>query len=319
MDESIHALARRIGDRERHRDEAVRGVAVAGDYAAGRAWEASVLQIVLFRRAEAGTVDLGALREEEGVRLAVDRLPIGLLTGPDGLPEDAALTEMLASLELLRVTDAGLQEVLLLVRDRHHSAEGRAGRFERCIRAAQVALDDFGSTGLAIQAMEAAGLHAARALAARMGEPHDGPRLPRRLRAWGRVLKQTELASAFASAAGIDGRTPESARAALAGLRSLAEAHLDARMPEAGAALLPRIERICEPALAGAGALESRGDATGAVWALMHGALELDLLIDAASPWRERADYRARAEAMFGTPDLEMGKAFARMARDAGS
>ena len=46
--------AARIGARLSHRDESIRGVAVAGDYAHGGAWEASLLQIVVFPHSDAG-------------------------------------------------------------------------------------------------------------------------------------------------------------------------------------------------------------------------------------------------------------------------
>ena len=309
-------LARRIGDRERHRDPSVRAVALAGDYAAGRPWEASILQIILFPDLPAAPVQFGPLALEDGIRTAVDRIPVGLISGPDDLPDDPALLDLLASLELLRVTGPGLREILLLLRDRRHSADGRADRSRRSLQAARVALDDFDATGLPVHAFEAAAIHAPSALAARLGEPHDPLRLPRRLRSWSRILKQPDLASAFAAATGIDQRTPDDSRSALAALHSLAESHLHARLPEAGVALLPRIERICEPALAAADALEARGDQPGAVWAFACAALGLDRLIDAASPWRERADYRQRASAAFGVPDPADLRAFIRIVRE---
>ena len=295
--------AERIGDRLRGRDERVRGVAVAGDHPAGRAWEASVLQIVLFRNAGAGPVERGPLTDEDGVWTAVDRVPIGALAEADGPSGREPLAGTLASLDLIRATEPGLREALLLMRDRYHSAEGRAARAERAMRAAVVALDDFRATGLAAHALDALGRHAAAALAARLGEPPDGLRLPRRLRGWGRVAKAPEIAGAFAGAFELERRGPDQIRPGFAALRSLAASHLEARLPEAGAALLPLIERSALPAERAASALEARGDPAGAAWALLFGALEFDDLIERAAGWRERGDYRARAAEVYGSPD----------------
>ena len=309
--------AGRIGDRLRHRDELARGIAAAGDHPAGRAWEASVLQVVLFRNVDAGPVEWGPLAEEDGIWTAVDRVPIGLLTGTEGLPEREPLAGMLASLDLIRMTDPGLREVLLLMRDRYHSAEGRAARAERSLRAAAVALDDFRATGLAVHALEALGRHAATALAARMGEPFDGLRLPRRLRGWGRVAGAPSLAGAFSEAFGLERRELDGLGSAFASLRALAAAHLDARLPEASAALLPRIERSALPAERAASVLQERGDSAGAAWALLFGAIEFDELIERAARWRERGDYRTRAAAIYGSPDEARTKAVLREFRAA--
>ncbi len=203
MDETRLELARRIAERARGGDDSIRGIAVGGDDAAGRVWQASVLQVVLFRSAEEGPIEWGALREEEGVAAAVDRIPIGLLAAGEGRPGEGPLDGLLANLELVRITEPGLREALLLIRDRHYSAEGREARFERAVQGARVALDDYAGSGLPFHAIEAA-LHCGAALAALAGEPLDELRLPRRIRGQARVLKQPELAAAFASASGLD-------------------------------------------------------------------------------------------------------------------
>lgn len=296
-------LAGRIGDRLRGRDERVRGAAVAGDHPAGRAWEASVLQIVLFLNAGPGPVERGPLEDEGGIWTAVDRVPIGLLAEADGPAGREPLAGMLASLDVIRATEPGLREALLLMRDRHHSAEGRAARADRSMRAAVIALDDFRATGLAVHALDALGRHAATALAAGLGEPLDGLQLPRRLRGWGRVAKAPEIADAFAGAFELEQRGPDRIRPAFAALRSLAASHAEARRPDARAALLPQIERFALPAERAASVLEARDDSAGAAWALLFGALEFDDLIERAAGWRERDDYRTRAGEMYGSPD----------------
>lgn len=314
MDETRLELARRIAERARGSDDSIRGIAVGGDDAAGRVWQASVLQVVLFRSAEAGPVEWGPLREEDGVAAAVDRIPVGLLAAGEGRPGDGPLDGLLANLELVRITEPGLREALLLIRDRHYSAEGREARFERSVQAARAALDDYAGSGLPFHAVETA-LHCGAAMAARAGEPLDELRLPRRIRGQARVLKQPDLAAAFASAAGLEQVDPEGARGALGAFQSLAGSHLDARLPEAGAALLPRMTRIVEPARRAAETLERRGDAGGAAWALAAAGLRLDELIEGAAPWRERDDYRRRSEAVYGRPEVERLRALLRSVR----
>ena len=303
MDETRLGLARRIGERARGRDESIRGIAVGGDDAVGRVWQASVLQVVLFRSAGEGRVEWGPLREEEGVATAVDRIPVGLLAG-EGPAETGPLASLLANLELVRITEPGLREALLLIRDRYYSAEGREARFERAVQAARVALDDYAASGLPFHAIDAA-LHCGTALAARTGDPLDELRMPRRIRGQARILKQPDLAAEFASALGLDQADPEAARVALEAFESLARSHLDARLPEAGAALLPRMARIMEPARRAADTLERRGDAGGAAWALAAAGYRLDELIEGAAAWRERDDYGRRSEDVYGRPEIE--------------
>ncbi len=102
---------------------------------------------------------------------------------------------------------------------------------------------------------------------------------------------------------------------ALEAFQSLAGSHLDARLPEAGAALLPRISRIAEPARRAAETLERRGDAGGAAWALAAAGLRLDELIEGAAPWRERDDYRSCSEAVYGRPEVERLRGLLRSVR----
>ena len=298
--------AERIGARLRGRDQSIRGVAVGGDYAAGSAWEASLLQIVVFPHSEQARLDEGGISSDDGAPYVVDRVTTGLLTELGELLTREPLAGTLAGLVSLRMADATLRDLLPAFRDRYYSAEGRAERIRRALQGAKVSLDDYAAGGPAVLAVEALQGGLARAMAAALGEPLDCLRLPRRLRAGGRVLRVERAAEDAAAAFGLGERDARELWNAVDNLESLAGSHLEARLPEVGAALLPLIERILAPGRRASVALGERGDGVGAVWAGLSAAAEMDALVERASPgWRERDDYGRRAEAVYGEPDGE--------------
>lgn len=298
--------AERIGARLRGRDDAIRAVAVAGDYAAGTAWQASLLQIVVFPHAEQPRLDEGGISRDDGLPYVVDRVTTGLLTELEDVLAQEPLAGMLAGLTPLRIADPTLRDLLPAFRDRYHSAEGRADRIRRALQHAKVSLDDYAAGGPPVLAVEALQNGIARATAAALGEPHDRLRLPRRLRAAARVLRIPDAAEHAAAAFALADRDPTDLWTAVDNLEVLARAHLDARLPEIGPALLPLIERTLEPARRASAVLAERGDAPGATWAALSSAAEMDALIERAAPgWRERDDYAPRAAAVYAAPDLD--------------
>ena len=112
--------AERIGVRLRGREDAIRGLAVAGDYPAGIAWEASLLRIVVFPHAEQPRLDQSAIAYDGDVPYVVDRITTGLLTELEALLAQEPLAGMLAGLTPLRLTDAALRDLLPAFRDRYH-------------------------------------------------------------------------------------------------------------------------------------------------------------------------------------------------------
>lgn len=298
--------AERIGARLRGREEAIRGVAVGGDYAAGIAWEASLLRVVVFPHAEQARLDQGGIAYDGEVPYVVDRVTTGLLTELEALLGQEPLAGMLAGLAPLRLADATLRDLLPAFRDRYHSAEGRAERIRRALQAAKVALDDCEAGGPPMLAVEALQEGLGRAAAVALGDPPDRLRLPRRLRAGGRVLRVEGAGEEVGAALGLAERDAEEVWKAVDQLEALARSHLEVRAPEVGAALTPLIERALEPGRRASAALAGAGDGAGAVWAVLSAAADLDGLIErAAAGWREREDYERRAGRVYGEPDVE--------------
>lgn len=314
--------AERIGARLRGSDDAIRAVAVAGDYPAGTAWSASLLQIVVFPHAEQPRLDQGGISDDHGLPYVVDRVTTGLLTELEHVLTQEPLAGTLAGLTPLRVADPTLRDLLPAFRDRYHSAEGRQDRIRRALQHAKVSLDDYAAGGPPVLAVEALQNGIARATAAALGEPHDQLRLPRRLRAAARVLRIPDAAEHAAAAFALNDRDPTDLWTAVDNLEILARAHLDARLPEIAPALLPLIERTLEPARRATAALAGpsnpptaaersntptaaeRGDAPGAAWAALSAAAEMDALIERAAPgWRDRDDYTPRAAAVYHSPN----------------
>ena len=296
--------AERIGARLRGRDDAIRAVAVAGDYPAGSAWQASLLQIVVFPHAEQPRLDEGGISYDDGLPYVVDRVTTGLLTELEDVLAQEPLAGMLAELTPLRIADPTLRDLLPAFRDRYHSAEGRADRIRRALQHAKVSLDDYAAGGPPVLAVEALQNGIARATAAALGEPHDRLRLPRRLRAAARVLRIPDAAEHAAAAFALADRDPTDLWTAVDNLEVLARAHLDTRLPEIGPALLPLIERTLDPGRRASAVLAERGDAPGAAWAALSSAAEMDALIERAAPgWRDRDDYAPRAAAVYAAPD----------------
>ena len=240
--------AERIGARLRGREDAIRGLAVAGDYPAGIAWEASLLRVVVFPHAEQPRLDQGAIAYDGDVPYVVDRVTTGLLTELEALLAQEPLAGMLAGLTPLRLTDATLRDLLPAFRDRYHSAEGRQQRIRRALQAAKVALDDCEAGGPPVLAVEALQDGLARAVNAALGEPADPLRLPRRLRAAARILRIDALADAAAAAFALPQRDPNELWKAVDNLDALARAHLEARLPELAPAIIPQLDRILHPA-----------------------------------------------------------------------
>lgn len=306
MDNEWAQLAERIGARHRSRDSLVRGVAVVGDYARNQVWDGSLLQIVLFRHRDEALIDEGAVAEENGVRVVVDSLTSGALVELEEVLHVEPLAGNLADMHTLRMADPTLRDVLERLRDRYYSAEGRQQRAAHALQRARVALDDYEATQRPVHAVEAMRTGLFQAVSALVGEPVDFLRLPRRMRAGGRLLKMLDLWSRVSDALGLseDADILAARWTAVDGLYSLCRAHLDARMPEVGAALVPRLERGMIPARSGSEALSAAGDITGAHWTALAAASEIDGIVEAASPgWRERVDYRERSLAVYSEPD----------------
>lgn len=313
--------AERIGARLRGSDDAIRAVAVAGDYPAGTAWPASLLHIVVFPHAEQPRLDQGGISDDNGIPYVVDRVTTGLLTELENVLTQEPLAGTLAGLTPLRIADPTLRDLLPAFRDRYHSAAGRQDRIRRALQHAKVSLDDYAAGGPPVLAVEALQNGIARATAAALGEPHDQLRLPRRLRAAARVLRIPDAAEHIAAAFQLAERNPTDLWTAVDNLETLARAHLDARLPEIGPALLPLIERTLEPARRASAILAGpsntpaaersnpptaaeRGDAPGAAWAALSAAAEMDSLIERAAPgWRDRDDYAPRAAAVYHSPN----------------
>ncbi len=299
------SLAERISARHRGRDSLVRGVAVIGDYARNQVWPASLLQILLFRHRNEPWIDEGAVTHENGFSVTVDSITSGSLVELEELLHLEPLAGNLADMHTLRMADSTLRDILAAFRDRYYSAEGRQLRASRALRRARVSLDDYESTGRPIDAVEAVRSGIFPAVSAIVGEPVDSLRMPRRLRAGSRLLKLTDLWPRISDALGLDQHQTEERWAAVDSLHSLAKSHLDARMPEVGAALVPRLDRALAPARRGSASLSSAGDASGATWTAIAAAAEFDSIVEAASPgWRERDDYQLRAADVYGSPEI---------------
>ena len=299
------ALAERISARQRGRDSLVRGVAVIGDYARNQVWEGSLLQILLFRHRSEAMIDEGGVVEENGLSVTVDSITSGSLVELEELLHVEPMAGNLADMQTLRMADPTLRDILATFRDRYYSAEGRQTRAARSLQRARIALDDYESTGRPIEAIEAVRSGIFPAVSAMVGEPIDFLRMPRRLRAGGRLLKLTNLWPEVGEALELEGTDLEQRWSAVEALHSLARSHLDARMPEVGAALVPRLERALIPARRGSEALSAAADHSGALWATLSAAAELDGVIEAASSgWRERDDYRRRSEDVYGRPSV---------------
>lgn len=300
-------LAERISARYRGRDSLIRGVAVVGDYARNQVWDGSLLQIALFRHRSEALIDEGGVIEENGCSVVVDTITSGSLVELEELLHLEPLAGNLADMHTLRMADSTLRDVLTSFRDRYHSSDGRQLRARRALQRARVALDDYESTGRPIFAIEAVRSGLFPAASALVGERVDALRMPRRLRAASRLLKlptlQPDINAALQSESVAQGRRWD----AVERLHALAKSHLDARMPEVGSALVPRLERALIPARRGSDALQAAGDSAAAAWTALSAAAELDGVVEAASPgWRERDDYRDRSTDVYGRPSSEI-------------
>ena len=300
------ALAERISARHRGRDSLIRGVGVVGDYARSQVWDASLLQILLFRHRDEALIDEGGVTTENGVSIAIDSITSGSLVELEDLLHLEPLAGHLADMHTLRMADPTLRDILATFRDRYYSAEGRQLRAARALQRARVSLDDSEAAGRPIDALEAVRSGIFPTVSAIVSEPVDVLRMPRRMRAAGRLLKLTDLWPRVQEALQLDEVGAEQRWAAVDSLHSLAKSHLDARMPEVGAALLPRLDRALDPARQGSEALSEVGDGIGATWTAIAAAAELDAIIEAASPgWRERNDYQPRALDVYGSPSIK--------------
>ena len=299
------ALAERISARHRGRDSLIRGVGVIGDYARSQVWDASLLQILLIRHRDEALIDEGEVTTESGVSVTIDSITSGSLVELEELLHLEPLAGHLADMHTLRMADPTLRDILATFRDRYYSAEGRQLRAARALQRARVSLDDSEAAGRPIDALEAVRSGIFPAVSAIVSEPVDVLRMPRRMRAAGRLLKLTDLWPRVQDALQLDEVGVEQRWAAVDSLHSLAKSHLDARMPEVGAALLPRLDRAHGPARQGSEALLEVGDASGATWTAISAAAELDAIIEAASPgWRERNDYQQRAVDVYCSPSI---------------
>jgi len=300
-------LADRISARHRGRDSLIRGVAVVGDYARNQVWEASLLQILLFRHRNEALIDEGGVVEENGFSVTVDTITSGSLVELEDLLHLEPLAGNLADMHTLRMADPTLRDVLASFRDRYHSADGRQLRARRALQRARVALDDYESTGRPTFAIEAVRSGIYPAASALVGERVDVLRMPRRLRAASRLLRYPGLQPQIGEALQTESVDLNRRWDTVDGLFALARSHLDARMPEVGAALVPRLERALTPARRGSDALLTAGDRDAAAWTAMSAAAELDGVVEAASPgWRERDDYRDRSESVYGRPNTTL-------------
>lgn len=299
-------LAERISARHRGRDSLIRGVAVVGDYARNQVWDASLLQIMLFRHRTEALLDEGAIVEENGIAVAVDSITSGSLVELEELLHVEPMAGHLADMNTLRMADTTLRDVLARFRDRYYSAEGRQVRASHALQRARVSLDDCRATGRPFHGVDAVRSGVFPAASALVGEPVDSLRMPRRLRAAGRLLKMTDLWPRISDALRLSEVDVALNWKAVDSLHALCRAHLDARLPEVGAALVPRLERALAPARIASTSLAGVGDETGAAWASMTAATEIDAVVEAVSPgWRERDDYGRRAAAIYGEPDLK--------------
>ena len=299
------ALAERISARQRSRDSLIRGAAVVGDYARKQVWDGSLLQILLFRHHDDPHIDEGRVVEENGVLVAVDTITSGSLVELEDLLHLEPLAGQLADMHTLRMADPTLREILAAFRDRYFSAAGRQQRSARSLQRARVGLDDCERLERPLEAVNAVRLGILPAASALIGEPVDVLRAPRRLRAAGRLLKLPLIWSEVQGALDLEGVDHDAHWKAVDALHSLARSHLDARLPEIGAALMPRLERALIGARRGSASLQINGDQVGAAWTAAAAAAELDDVVEAASPgWRERDDYRVRAGAVYGSPDV---------------
>ncbi|MDE2744557.1 MAG: hypothetical protein OXI41_01055 [Chloroflexota bacterium] len=300
-------LAERISARHRGRDSLIRGVAVVGDYARNQVWEGSLLQILLFRHRSEALIDEGGVVEENGFSVTVDSITSGSLVELEELLHLEPLAGNLADMHTLRMADPTLRDVLASFRDRYHSADGRQLRARRALQRARVALDDYDSTKRPIFAIEAVRSGIYPAASALVGERVDALRMPRRLRAASRLLKLPELLPQLNAALQSESVDLSRRWDAVERLHALARSHLDARMPEVGSALVPRLERALIPARRGSDALLTAGDRDAAAWVAMSAAAELDGVVEAAPPgWRERDDYRDRSMDVYGRPSPEI-------------
>lgn len=296
-------LAERIGARHRGRDSLIRGVAVVGDYARNQVWAGSVLHIVLFRHHSEALIDEGAVTQERDISVTVDSITSGYFVEIEQRLHIEPLAGQLADLHALRLADPTLREVLSTFRDRYYSAEGRQHRAARALQRARVALDDGDATQRPFFAIDALRNGIMPAASAVVGEPVDLLRLPRRLRAAGRLLRLANLWPGVEDALQLQDTDLEQRWTSAEALYSLARVHLEARLPEVGAALVPRLERALTPARAASQALSDAGDPAAAAWTAINAAAEIDAIIEAAAPgWRERSDYAQRAASIYADP-----------------
>lgn len=299
-------LAERISARHRGRDSLIRGVAVVGDYARNQVWDASLLQIMLFRHRNEALFNEGAIVEGNGTSVTIDSITSGSLVELEELLHVEPLAGHLADMKTLRMADPTLRDVLATFRDRYYSAAGRQLRASYALQAARVALDDYEATGRPVHGVDAVRSGIFRAASAMVGEPVDALRMPRRLRAAGRLLKLTDLWPRVSDALHLAEMDISAGWSAVDALQALCRTHLDARMPEVGVALVPRLERAVAPARVASDSLGAAGDQAGAIWAAVSGAAEIDAIVEAVSPgWRERDDYKQRAQAVYAQPDLK--------------
>ena len=298
-------LAERISARYRGRDSLIRGVGVVGDYARNQVWDASLLQIMLFRHREEALFDDGPIIEENGFSVAVDSITSGSLVELEELLHQEPMAGQLADMRTLRMADPTLRQLLESFRDRSYSAERRQSRASHALQRARVSLDDCEASGRAFHGVDAVRRGILPAASAMVGEPVDALRMPRRLRAAGRLLKLTDLWPRISDALRLTEMDAASGWSAVDSLYALCRSHLDARMPEVGAALVPRLERALAPARIASDSLIKADDTAGAAWTSIAAASEIDAIIESVSPgWRERDDYAQRAAFTYGEPNV---------------
>ena len=303
--ENWEERAQRIATMLRQRQEQIRYVGVAGDYALGDVYGASVVTLVVFFHDWRPDYTIGPVQAMEEMPVALDWVTDAFLVEVQPALEDDLRAHRLATLKPLLTLDRVVRDVLVDFRDQYFGHEERAARVERLLGQALQRLSRYEGEGTAVDAVEAFLWGYGPALCHLVDEPPSSRRLLQRFSGAARVLRMRPLAEATTEVFGLNGRDPAVVMADVEALRSLAEAHVRQTRSEAIGGLAPLWASDLAKAGQASRVLAAAGDEAGAVFAALSAATTIDTRTEGEVPGlREQTAYRELAQRIFGSPDV---------------
>lgn len=316
--ENWEERAKRIARLLRQREDKIRAIGVAGDYADGTLSPSSVLTLVVFFPDYRPDYTFGAVQSMEEMPVALDWVTTAYLIETEPILADDVRSHRLATLQPLVTYDRVVQEVLTAFRDQYFGREERERRIERLLGQASRRMASYEAGGAAVEAVNAFLWGYGPAMCHLVDEPPSRRHLLVRFRNAARVRRLSEAAKDTIAGLRLGEREAESTLAAAERLRDLAELHVREGHAEAIGELLPRWTSELAKGRRSVQVYVSAGEREAAVFAASAVGASIDVQAEAEVPgFHRREGYAEIAAALFGTPDAAALRSAARAVRAA--